>query len=136
MADSTTGGRSDAFGDTMTRTEFTQLLTSITALSPGQMRRLRERIDRELAEPDRPVDEAPHKSPGRKSLSKAKRSKVGDRREKRPLTEAEFHQHLLGVGLISSVPDPSLDIDDDDPDDAPVTIEGEPLSETIIRERR
>ena len=31
---------------------------------------------------------------------------------------------------------PSLDIDDDDPDDQPVAIKGEPLSETIIRERR
>jgi hypothetical protein len=34
------------------------------------------------------------------------------------------------------MPDPSLDIDDDDPNDAPVSIKGEPLSETIIRERR
>ena len=34
------------------------------------------------------------------------------------------------------LPDPSLDIDDDDPDDQPVPIKGEPLSETIIRERR
>jgi hypothetical protein len=50
--------------------------------------------------------------------------------------EAEFDQHLLRIGLISSLPDPALDIDDDDPDDQPVTIKGEPLSETIIRERR
>jgi hypothetical protein len=28
------------------------------------------------------------------------------------------------------------EIDDDDPDDQPVTIKGEPLSETIIRQRR
>ena len=42
----------------------------------------------------------------------------------------------MAAGLITSLPDPALDIHDDDPDDAPVTIKGEPLSETIIRERR
>jgi hypothetical protein len=36
---------------------------------------------------------------------------------------------------ITRLPNPSLDIDDD-PDDQPVPIKGEPLSETIIRERR
>ena len=41
----------------------------------------------------------------------------------------------MAAGLITRLPDPSLDIDDD-PDDQPVTIKGEPLSETIIRERR
>ncbi len=55
---------------------------------------------------------------------------------KQKMTEAEFDQHLLKIGLISSLPDPALDIDDNDPDDQPVTIKGEPLSETIIRERR
>jgi Arc/MetJ-type ribon-helix-helix transcriptional regulator len=56
--------------------------------------------------------------------------------KKKPLTEAEFNQHLLGMGLVTSLPDPAQDIDDDDPQDAPVLIKGEPLSETIIRERR
>jgi len=37
---------------------------------------------------------------------------------------------------MTSLPDPAQDIDDDDSDDAPVIIKGEPLSETIIRERR
>ncbi len=41
----------------------------------------------------------------------------------------------MAAGLITLLPDPSLDIDDD-PDDQPVPIKGEPLSETIIRERR
>ena len=72
----------------------------------------------------------------RVSGKKAKRSKVTARKPKKPLTEDEFNQHLLRIGLISSLPDPALDIDDDDPNDAPVTIKGEPLSETIIRERR
>ena len=55
---------------------------------------------------------------------------------KKKMTEAELDQHLLRINLISSLPDPALDIDDNDPDDQPVTIQGEPLSETIIRERR
>jgi hypothetical protein len=42
----------------------------------------------------------------------------------------------MEIGLISQLPNPAEDIDDDDPDDEPVVIEGEPLSETIIRERR
>ena len=48
--------------------------------------------------------------------------------------EAEFKQQLLKSGLMTSLPTP--------PDPAarrtfqPVTLEGEPLSETIIRERR
>jgi hypothetical protein len=52
----------------------------------------------------------------------------------RPLSEAEFKQRLLASGLMASLPIP--------PDSTtrpafqPVTIEGEPLSETILRERR
>jgi putative addiction module CopG family antidote len=53
---------------------------------------------------------------------------------KRPLTEAEFKQHLLNIGLMTSLPTPP------DPSQReefqPIEIEGEPLSETIIRERR
>jgi Arc/MetJ-type ribon-helix-helix transcriptional regulator len=51
-----------------------------------------------------------------------------------PLTRAEFDQHLLAIGLMSQLPDTTADFDD--PDDQPITIKGEPLSETIIRERR
>jgi hypothetical protein len=51
-----------------------------------------------------------------------------------PLTIEQFHQKLLAEGRISRLPDTAADFDD--PDDQPVTIEGEPLSETIIRERR
>ena len=50
------------------------------------------------------------------------------------MTEAEFDQHLLKIGLLSQLPDTAADYDD--PDDVPVNIKGEPLSETIIRERR
>ena len=41
--------------------------------------------------------------------------------------------HLIEIGLMSQLPDTA---DFDDPDDEPVPIKGEPLSETVIRERR
>jgi Arc/MetJ-type ribon-helix-helix transcriptional regulator len=54
--------------------------------------------------------------------------------KKKPLTEAEFDQHLLKIGLMSQLP--NTDADYDDPGDEPITIKGEPLSEAVIRERR
>jgi Arc/MetJ-type ribon-helix-helix transcriptional regulator len=63
-----------------------------------------------------------------------KRTKGAAQKPKKPLTEAEFDQHLLSIGLMSQIPD--TDADFDDPDDEPITIKGEPLSETVIRERR
>ena len=50
------------------------------------------------------------------------------------ITLDELHQRMLADGLLSQLPNAAEDIDDED--DAPVEIEGEPLSETIIRERR
>ncbi len=41
---------------------------------------------------------------------------------------------MLKIGLMTQLPDSEGDFDD--PDDEPITIKGEPLSETIIRERR
>ena len=51
-----------------------------------------------------------------------------------PANKEAFHQRLIDMGLMTHLPDRANDYDD--PDDQPVTIEGEPLSETIIRERR
>jgi hypothetical protein len=110
----------------MTHNEFNHLLSSIKALSPEQVRQLRQQLDRQHDQPKQP----PARTPGKA----AKRARPAA--PKKRMTEAEFDQHLLKIGLISSLPDPALDLDDDDPDDQPVTIQGEPLSETIIRERR
>jgi Arc/MetJ-type ribon-helix-helix transcriptional regulator len=55
-------------------------------------------------------------------------------RPRKPLTEAEFDQHLINLGLMNQLPDTEADFDD--PDDQPIDIKGEPLSETVIRERR
>ncbi len=55
--------------------------------------------------------------------------------EERRLIDA-LNRRLIAAGLVVQLPDPAQDIDDDDPEDQPIEIEGEPLSETIIRERR
>jgi Arc/MetJ-type ribon-helix-helix transcriptional regulator len=81
--------------------------------------RLKEAMPKAAASPDRRI----------------KRTKPVQPRKK-PLTRDELNQQLMAAGLITSLPNPAMDIDDDDPDDQPVTIKGEPLSETIIRERR
>ncbi len=52
----------------------------------------------------------------------------------RSLAEANLQQHMLKIGLLSQLPDTEADFDD--PTDELITIEGEPVSETIIRERR
>jgi hypothetical protein len=104
----------------MTPSDFNQLPCSVKSLSDEQARRLRRQLDLQLAQPKAPAARTPAKAAA----------------PKKKMTEAEFDQHLLKIGLISSLPDPALDLDDDDPDDQPVPITGEPLSETIIRERR
>jgi len=50
------------------------------------------------------------------------------------LTLDELDQQMLAEGLMSQLPKTAEDIDDED--EPPIVIEGEPLSETIIRERR
>jgi Arc/MetJ-type ribon-helix-helix transcriptional regulator len=70
-----------------------------------------------------------------KPAKKTKRAKpVPAQQQKRPLTKEEFHRHLIENGLMSQLPDTEADYDD--PDDEPIAIKGEPLSETVIRERR
>jgi Arc/MetJ-type ribon-helix-helix transcriptional regulator len=64
----------------------------------------------------------------------SRRTKAAPPEPGRPLTPAELDQYMLETGLLSRLPD--TDADFDDPDDEPITIEGEPLSETVIRERR
>jgi hypothetical protein len=108
----------------MTQTDFNHLLSSIKGLSPAQARQLRQQLDHQLAQAKQPAPPA---------LAKvAKRARPAPPKKK--MTEAEFDQHLLKIGLMSQLPDTAADYDD--PDDVPVKIKGEPLSETIIRERR
>lgn len=110
----------------MTRSEFNHLLSQIKALPPAQARQLRQQLDQQLARPKKPAAAKPGKT--------AKPPKAAA--PKKPMTRDEFNRRLLAEGRLVSLPDPALDIDDDDPEDQPIVIEGEPLSETIIRERR
>jgi hypothetical protein len=107
----------------MTHADFNHLLSSIKALTPEQMRRLRQQLDKELTPPSKPL--------ARKS---GKRAKAAPQSAKKPMTKDEFHRHLIEIGVMSQLPDTAADYDD--PDDEPIAIKGEPLSETVIRERR
>jgi hypothetical protein len=108
----------------MTQSDFNHLLSSIKGLSPEQVRQLRQQLDRQAAEPKKRAPPA--------SAKTAKRARPA----KELLSADDPRRAMMESGLILSLPDPALDIDDDDPDDAPVAIKGEPLSETILRERR
>ncbi len=103
----------------MTHSEFIQLLSSVSTLSPEQARQLRRQIDSQLSQPKKSTAQSP-----RKTGKRTRHTATG----KKPLTRDEFNQQLMAAGLITRLPDPSLDIDDDDPDDQPVIIKGEPLS--------
>jgi hypothetical protein len=108
----------------MTRTDFNHLLGSLKTLSPDQVRQLRQQLDSQLTQ-----SKTPTAKPSGKTAKRAKATAP-----KKKMTEAEFDQHLLDIGLMSQLPD--TDADFDDPDDQPIDIKGEPLSETVIRERR
>lgn len=114
----------------MTQTEFDHLLSQVKALPPEQARQLRRQLDRQLAAPGK----APGKRPVRTAARASQRARAAPQPAEKPMTRAEFDQHLLEIGLLSQLPDTEADFDD--PDDVPIEIQGEPLSETIIRERR
>ncbi len=118
----------------MTHNEFNHLLGSIKALSPEQMRQLRQQIDSELAHDVPRSGRPPKKPPAQASGKGAKRAKAAPQSAKKPMTKDEFHRHLIEIGLMSQLPDTAADFDD--PADEPIPIKGEPLSETVIRERR
>ena len=98
----------------MTYSEFNQLLGSLSALSQEQMWQLRRELDNKLA------SSAVHGEP--------------------PLTEEELadqeaQRRLLAAGVISEIK-PSRRVTSGTERFTPISIPGEPLSETIVRERR
>ena len=117
----------------MTRNEFDHLLSSLKSLTPGQRRQVRQEIESELS-----LDEAHHEKPKKPraqvSSGRVKRAEAGSPPAKKPMSREEFHRHLIEIGLMSRLPDTAADFDD--PADEPIPIKGEPLSETVIRERR
>lgn len=58
-----------------------------------------------------------------------------DETDKPLVTEEEFLQILLAEGIISEIPNFENYTDEDD-DFEPIEVEGEPISEIIIRDRR
>ena len=68
-------------------------------------------------------------APAKRSVKSAKPVKP-----KKPRSKDQFHRRLIEIGLMSQLPD--TDADYDDPDDQLIDIKGEPLSETVVRERR
>jgi hypothetical protein len=56
---------------------------------------------------------------------------------KSPVTDDEFEQHLLASGVITDIPPPPTEADIEAfRNYKPITVEGKPVSETIIEERR
>ena len=98
----------------MTHSEFNHILGSINALSPEQMQELRHELDRKLAAPA---------AQGGSPLTEAE------------LADQEAQRRLLAAGIISEIK-PSRRIPTETERFTPVSIPGEPLSETILRERR
>ncbi len=116
----------------MTHQQLENVERAIAGLTVQDKQELIERLQRSIRTE---MPGTPKRSrPAPKSTRRIKREKPIQQKE--PATEAELLQYMLSIGMISRLPDPSEDIDDDDPDDEPVVIRGEPLSETIIRERR
>jgi putative addiction module CopG family antidote len=70
----------------------------------------------------------------RTPVKRTRRAKPSGQKVSKTLTIEELHQQMMARGLITQLPDTAADFDD--PDDEPIAIEGEPLSETVIRERR
>jgi hypothetical protein len=98
----------------MSQDEFHHLLDSVNSLSPEQMRQLRDELDSKLA-PTVAVDEL--------ALTPEE------------LAEQEMQRRLVAAGVLSEIKPPPRFIPARERF-SPVPIQGEPLSETIIRERR
>jgi putative addiction module CopG family antidote len=67
-------------------------------------------------------------------VEKRGKPKRSARSVERVRSEMDARQYMLDIGLMSELPNTAADFDD--PKDQLTTIKGEPLSETIIRERR
>ncbi len=98
----------------MTHSEFNHILGSINALSPEQVRQLRRELGNKLG--SSPASSQP------------------------PLTEEELadqeaQRSLFEAGLLSEIKPPRR-FSTGTEEFIPIVIKGEPLSETVVRERR
>jgi len=98
----------------MSHVKFANLLASINALSPEQMRQLRRELEKKLASAT---------AGGDVPLTAEE------------LADQEAQRRLLAAGIISEIK-PSRRVATGTERFTPIPVQGEPLSETIIRERR
>lgn len=101
-------------GSAMTHNEFNHLLGSINTLSPEQMRQLRDELDSKLAAST---------ASGQADLTLEEQA------------EQELQRRLVEAGVLSEIKPPRR-FTPERQRFTPVPITGEPLSETVIRERR
>ena len=97
----------------MTHSEFSHLLGSINSLSPEQMRQLQHELDNRLA-----------------PSAENRQDATGEQR-----ADLAMQRQLLEAGIISELRPPITDLEPYRNRKA-VPIQGEPISETIIRKRR
>jgi hypothetical protein len=98
----------------MSHNEFHHILDSVNALTPEQMRQLRDELDNKLTA---------SATAGQLDLTPEE------------FAEQELQRRLVAAGLLSEIKPPPRFMPAREPF-TPVPIKGEPLSETIIRERR
>jgi hypothetical protein len=98
----------------MSHIEFDHLLNSISNLSPEQLRQLRRELDNQLAS----------------SVADAHLALTAEEE-----AEQELQRRLVQAGVLSEIKPPRRFAPESERF-TPVPIQGEPLSETVIRERR
>ena len=132
----------------MSHTEFNQILSSIVALSPDQVQQLLRELESRAAQTNRPAQAPADAGPDaaeESAFDVASRAGLsgcikGESNSPTDLTEEEsanqkLQRRLFNAGLLSEIKPPIRDLTPYR-DRKPVPIKGEPLSETVIRERR
>ncbi len=94
----------------MSHVEFNHLLETLPALSPEQIETLRRELETVAAQPR------------------------SDQEPSVPASDEELQRRLLAAGIISEIKPPRR-MDTGTEAFTPITITGEPLSQTVIRDR-
>jgi hypothetical protein len=115
----------------MTHSEFNQILNSLSGLSPEQMLRLRNELESHMAATRRPA--AGRDKESRRALNDTQ--SVEQVQPEQELSPQDAQQRLLNAGIVSEIKPPISDPEQYRRRKA-VPIQGKPLSETVICERR
>lgn len=119
----------------MTRSNLDRMMEEMKALKPDELRRLREALDDSLTS-GQLRDRLKELERKREEIVEEREHLGAERkRYEDSLREEKFERQLLSKGIISEIPpriiDPLLELNR-----RPVEIEGTPVSEIIIEERR